>query len=138
MAHVGLDIRNTANDGIPDRGTVDMGYHFTPTPIYIQDAVTLGGIRGQSVTYSIVYRIEGNPETKYKVIATINVKGSFTKTLSKTEKHYPGVYTMHFDSIVPSTAIPGTATVTYKTKLKQAGKTELLGIDVKTSQFTVK
>jgi PKD repeat protein len=133
-----LDIRNTANDGITDRGTVDMGYHFTPTPIYIQDAVTLGGTRGQSITYSIVYRIEGSPETKYKVIATITVKGAYKYTVTMKEKHYPGVYTMHFTAIVPSTAVPGTATVTYKTKLKQAGKTELLGTDVKTSQFAVK
>jgi PKD repeat protein len=139
--YAGLDTKNTANDGITDRGKVDMGFHYTPTPIYIQDAVTSPGTifnRGQNIRYSITYRIEGNPETLYKVTGKINIKGAFKFAVSKFEKHYPGVYTMNFDKIIPSTSALGKATVTYTAIMRQAGKTMKLGTDIRTSEITVK
>jgi parallel beta-helix repeat protein len=137
----GLDIRNTANDGITDSGKVDMGYHYTPTPIYIQDAFTSPGTifnRGQSIRYSFTYKIEGNPETLYKVTGKIKVTGAFKFSASKIQKHYPGVYTMNFDAVVPSTALSGKATVTYKAIMRQTGKKQKLGVDIRESEITVK
>jgi PKD repeat protein len=138
--YAGLDIRNTATDGITDGGKVDMGFHYTPTLFYIENALTSPGTvfgRGQNIRYSIIYTIEGNPDTLYKVIGKITVKGAYRYSVSRSEEHYPGVYTMHFDSTVPSTALLRSAVVTYKATLKQVGKKDKLAIDTRTSEISI-
>jgi hypothetical protein len=139
--NAGLDISNTANDGITDRGRVDMGYHYVPTPVFIQRAWTSKTTynRGEAATFFITYRIEGNPETMYEVTNKIvAVSGAVRGSFSKVESHYPGLYTAQMKKIVPLTFPIGQATIGYVTTVKKQGGTEILGTDIRRSLITIK
>jgi parallel beta-helix repeat protein len=137
--NTGLDTRNTGKHGITDRATVDMGYHYSQVPVSITTADSGGSAfrRGETVTYTIVYGIEGSPDTLYEVTAKVIVGGAFKKIYSKKETHSPGVYTVQLKKIVPSTATLRKANVTYKVILRKAGTTQIIGIDTQKSSITI-
>jgi uncharacterized delta-60 repeat protein len=137
--NIGLDTRNTASNGNTDRVMVDMGYHYAPAPVYITAASPSGTTftRGQQVTHTITYGIEGNPGTLYEVTGKVIVTGSFKKTYSKKETHNPGVYTMQIKKSIPSTAQLRKANITYKVILKKAGTTGIIGTDKEKSSMTI-
>jgi PKD repeat protein len=93
----------------------------------------------EPIQFHIVYDVEGDPGTQYKVKAFVKV---FGKTYEKKAWQYPGTdYLLIKDSNqgrrikVPNTAAGKTKTVVYKLKLKLSG--ELLDKVVTTSQITV-
>jgi PKD repeat protein len=137
--NIGLDTRNTGTHGITDRAAVDMGYHYSPVPVYITAADPGGSTfkRGDTVTHTIVYGIEGSPDTLYQVNVKVIVKGAFKKTYSKKETHYPGVYTTQIKKIVPNTAALKNAKITYKVILREAGTTQIIGTDKQKTSITI-
>jgi PKD repeat protein len=93
----------------------------------------------EPIQFHIVYDVQGDPGTQYKVKAFIKV---FGRTYEKAVLQYPGTdYVLIKDRgygkriKVPGTAAGKTKTVVYKLKLKLSG--ELLDKVVTTSQITV-
>ncbi|MBW1943761.1 MAG: hypothetical protein JRJ51_13125 [Deltaproteobacteria bacterium] len=93
----------------------------------------------EPIQFHILYDVEGDPDTQYKVKAFIKV---FGRTYEKKALQYPGVdYLLIKDRNqgkrikVPNTAAGKTKTVVYKLKLKLSG--ELLDKEKTTSQITV-
>jgi hypothetical protein len=141
----GLDESNTANDGISDRGIVDMGYHYIPTPIFIQKAWTDPGDTfspGQTVKFNITYRVEGNPESMYQVTLTLLYQRdgipSSRRSFTKIETHSPGLYTTQLQKTVPSTVAPGLFQIGYVATVQQVGGSGVLGRDIWISSVVIK
>ena len=133
----GMDTSDTANDGISDRGQVDMGYHYVPTPIYIQKAWTDPGDtfnRGETITFNMTYRVEGDPGSMYEVTLQLIYQRdslpSTRKTLTYVETRSPGLYTRQYRKLIPSTVAPGQFQIGYVATVKQVGGTEILGRDI--------
>jgi hypothetical protein len=141
---LGLDTSNTASDGIPDRGRVDMGYHYVPTPIYIQQAGTEPGDTfhpGEAIRFNITYRVEGDPSNMYEVtIKLFYQRGSDPSTrrsLTGVQTRYPGLYTLQFQRTVPSGVTPGLFRIGFVAEVKQMGSSTVLGRDVWISAITI-
>lgn len=82
---------------------------------------------GEGIRYKIRYTLQGDSETKYRIIGTIKVSGAFTDSLRKVHSRYPGgVYGMNIDSTVPIDASPGEASVTYIIRLKEAEAPDII------------
>jgi parallel beta-helix repeat protein len=140
----GLDTSNTASDGIPDRGQVDMGYHYVPTPIYIQKAWTDPGDifhPGETIIFNITYRVEGDPSNIYEVTLKLFYQRgndpSTRRSLTGMQTRYPGLYTVQFKRTVPSGVAPGLFRIGYVAEVKQVGGAVILGRDVWISAITI-
>jgi hypothetical protein len=143
--NAGLDTSTTANDGIPDRGIVDMGYHYIPTPIFIQKAWTEPGdtfYPGQTITFNITYRVEGNPESMYEVtLKLVYQRGnnvSTRRSFMKIETRPPGLYTTQLQKTVPPSVAPGEFLIGYVATVKQVGATGVLGRDIWISSVVIR
>jgi hypothetical protein len=143
--NAGLDTSTTANDGIPDRGMVDMGYHYIPTPIFIQKAWTEPGdtfYSGQTINFNITYRVEGNPESMYEVTVKLlyqrGTNVSTRKSFTKIETRSPGLYTTQLQKTVPSSVAPGEFLIGYVATVKQVGGTGVLGRDIWISSIVIR
>jgi hypothetical protein len=140
----GLDTSNTASDGISDRGRVDIGYHYVPTPIYIQQAGTDPGDTfhpGETIRFNITYRVEGDPANMYEVTIKLYYQrgsdASTRKSLTGVQTRYPGLYTVQFQKTVPSGVAPGLFKIGYVAEVKQVGTSTILGRDVWISAITI-
>jgi hypothetical protein len=143
--NLGLDTSSTANDSITDRGVVDIGYHYIPMPIYIQRAWTDPGDTfnpGETITFNVTYRVEGNPESMYQVTIKLiyqrDSNPATRKTLTRVETRAPGLYTTQLQKIVPSSVVPGLFQVGYLVTVQQVGgPPEILGKDLWLSSVTI-
>jgi hypothetical protein len=133
----GLDTSNTANDGISDRGQVDMGYHYVPMPIYIQKAWTDPGDtfnRGETITFNMDYRVDGDPGVMYEVTLQLYYqRGSETSTrrsLTGVVTRSPGLYSQRLRKTIPYTFPTGQYLIAYVATIKQVGGTTILGRDI--------
>jgi len=80
---------------------------------------------GDNIRYHIKYRLEGDPQTLYKVVGRVHVSGAFTDSLREVQWPPAGTtYWMNIDGRIPFDASPGKAKTIFKIKLKKVDASE--------------
>jgi hypothetical protein len=153
MAVYGADVAaelaegNTRNDGQPDTGQLDLGFHHHPAPVralsfWITD--TSGGtvtrlFRGRAYFFWVKYQVEGKAGTMYQARRAANITGPFNLNRAASYTDVKGTYTQKLGNLkkpitVPNFSLPpGQSSVNAKVKMtvqvKKKGTTAWLGSD---------